>query len=229
MKTVTYREYPGADLDLSLKVPKDGELVVDITDLWRIKPLKVTGNIDIQDGGKLTIVQVDFGNFDIDLDVRVTLKEKSEFYYHLAALATATDRKIYTADVVHVGKESKSRTSMFGVCMDESHMEFLGSSDIKRGAAKTWTRQEGKIVNLSSKAKGVVSPALLIGEEDVFASHGATMGSVPDDDIFYLMSRGLDLDTAKRLIMVGYLKPVALMLENPKVKDEAIGLLEKEI
>ena len=118
---------------------------------------------------------------------------------------------------------------MFGVCEGSSKMQFLGASDIRKGAAKTNTRQEAKIVNLSGKARCVASPALLISEEDVFASHGASMGSVPDNDIFYLMSRGIDRSTANKLIMVGYLKPIALKIRDEKIKEEALDLLGKEI
>lgn len=55
------------------------------------------------------------------------------------------------------------------------------------------------------------------------------MGSVPDNDIFYLMSRGIDRSTANKLIMVGYLKPIALKIKDEKIKEEALDLLGKEI
>lgn len=55
------------------------------------------------------------------------------------------------------------------------------------------------------------------------------MGSVPDNDIFYLMSRGIDRPTANKLIMVGYLKPIALKIRDEKIKKEALDLLGKEI
>ncbi len=216
-------------LDLSLDLAEGENRKIDIVNLFRTTPLKVTGTITLGRKASLEIVEVDLGRFSMDLQIRTSLAEKAGFLYKLAALNENAEAKSYRADVIHIGRESKSLTSMFGVCSGTSHMEFLGVSDIKRGAAKANTRQEGKAVTLSGKARCIVSPALLIGEEDVFASHGASMGSVPDTDIFYLMSRGLDRNTAERLVMVGYLKPIVLMLDDKTVKEKALALLEKEI
>lgn len=217
-------------IDLSGELKEGENKVIDITNLEREKSLKIIGNIILNKDATLTIVEVDFSKSNIDFSLKVDcLGYKSQFFYHLSALNRDKETKIYKADVIHHGKESYSRTKMFGVCEGMSRMEFLGSSDIKKGASKTNTRQEAKIVNLSGKARCVASPALLIAEEDVFASHGASMGSVPDNDIFYLMSRGIDRATANKLIMIGYLKPVALMIKDQKAKDEALGLLDKEI
>lgn len=225
-----YLESKAAVIDLSGELKEGESKIIDITNLTRKKPLKITGEITLNEKASLTIVEVDFSMCDIDFNLKVQcLGYKSQFMYHLSSLTRDKETKIYRADVIHKGKDSYSRTHMFGVCEGVSRMEFLGASDIKKGASKTDTRQEGKIVNLSGKAKCVASPSLLISEEDVFASHGASMGSVPDNDIFYLMSRGIDKATANKLIMLGYLKPITLMLKDKKAKEKALGLLDKEI
>lgn len=222
-------ESPKDVLDLSCTLQKGEKKIIDLSNIHRTKDLKIIGNITLNKGSYLELVEVDLGRFNMDFHVTVTLSDNAEFYAHVAALNENKELKKYIVDVIHIGKLSKSKTSMFGVCSGESHMEFLGKSDIKKGAVKTNTRQEGKIINLSGKAKCIVSPALLIAEEDVFASHGATMGSVPEDDIFYLMSRGLCRKVAERLVMVGYLKPIILMLKDEKIKAEAIALLDSEL
>lgn len=230
MDTMNYYESTDDVLDLSMSLVEGEKKVLDIVNLHREKPLKIIGSITLEKEASLTIIQVDFSKCDIDFLLNVECKGyKSEFFYYLSSLNSANEKKTYKANVIHTGKESYSRTSMFGVCEDASHMEFLGASDIKNGAAKTNTRQEAKIVNLSGKAKCIASPALLISEEDVFASHGASMGSVPDNDIFYLMSRGIDRITANKLITIGYLKPIALMIQDEGMRNDALSLLEKEL
>lgn len=231
--TGAIRDYyaPGEEvIDLSGTLSEGEERVVDIVNLEREKPLKVVGKILLSPKAKLTIVEVDFAPCDVDflLDVECS-GYGSQFHYHLSSLNRADETKVYRANVLHEGKESVSRTSMFGVCEGASHMEFLGASDIRRGASKTDTRQEGKIVNLSGKAKCIASPSLYISEEDVFASHGASMGSIPEADIFYLMSRGIDRPTANKLVTIGYLKPGALMIRDEAFKRRAIDLLGREI
>lgn len=225
-----YYEFDGDVLDLSSELKSGETAVIDIINLKRTKPLKVIGEIVLEDNADLSVVQVDFGKFDIDFCIDVKcLGKGSRFQYHLSSLNRLDEHKKYKANVVHIGQNSYSRTSMFGVCEGNSIMEFLGSSDIKKGASKTDTRQEAKIVNLSGKAKCIASPALLISEEDVFASHAASMGSIPDDNIFYLMSRGLDRDTANKLVTIGYLKPITLMIRDEKIRNEALELLSAEL
>lgn len=227
---IAYLETDKDAIDLSMTLAEGQSQKIEIVNLARTKPLSVTGTIVLKKGAKLELAEADLGRFDVNFKVTVVCEgDDSSFVAHVGALNEDKEKKIYAADVIHLGKRSYSRTSMYGVCDKESAMSFLGSSDIKKGAAKTNTRQEGKIINLSGKAKCVVSPALLIAEEDVFASHGATMGSIPDQDIYYLMSRGLDKKTAERLVVMGYLKPIVLLIEDASLKEKAIALLERSL
>ena len=217
------------NLDLSRTLAAGESLDLQLVNLDRTAPLKLTGQITLEEGAHLRLVEVDLGRFDCRVDLTVTCLEDSSFDADIAALNEGNETKVYAFNVIHIGKRSESLTSMRGVCSDTSRMEFLGSSDIRRGAAKTHTRQEGKIVNLSGRAKCIASPSLLISEEDVYASHGASMGSVPDTDMFYLMSRGLSRQAAERLITVGYLKPACELIADRDVQARALTLLESAL
>jgi len=157
----SYYEPQEEIIDLSETIHKNERKIIDITNFYRKKDLKITGKITLEDNAYLEIVQIDLGRFNIDFNIEVTLYKSAEFYSHIASLAEGKEKKTYTADVIHIGKYSTSKTSMFGVCSDESRIDFLGKSDIKNGASKTNTRQEGKVINLSGKAKCIVSPSLL--------------------------------------------------------------------
>ena len=222
-------EDPRDEIDLTRTLNPEEHLKIQLVNSVRDKPLKVTGEITLKPGSDLELLQLDLGRFDCMVDLKVNVEEGACFTSRVGAMCEGVEHKSYTIDVIHVGRNSESLTTMRGVCKDRSKMEFLGSSDIRRGAAKTHTRQEGKIVNLSGKASCVVSPSLLISEEDVFASHGASMGSVPDQDMFYLMSRGLDRPMAERIITVGYLKPTCSLVEDERAKQVALSMLESEL
>ena len=70
-------------------------------------------------------------------------------------------------------------------------------------------RVQIKIIVFDEEASGVASPILKIDENDVKASHGAVVGQLNNDHMFYLMSRGLTQDEARMIITLGYLKPVS--------------------
>lgn len=229
MKLESYNEVKDEVIDLSCTLKEGEQKTINISNVLRTNNLKIIGNIKMLKNSFLNFVQVDLCRSNIDFNLSIEIYENAEFKGHIAAYAKNIEQKRYAIDTIHIGKYSQSHTSMFGVCANESKMDFLGKSDIKNGASKTNTRQEGKIINLSGRAKCIVSPALLIAEEDVYASHGATMGSVPDDDIFYLMSRGIDRHTAERLVTIGYLKPIILMLNNMDEKEQALRMLDSEL
>lgn len=72
-------------------------------------------------------------------------------------------------------------------------------------------------------------PILLIDEYDCFANHGAAIGKMSDDDLFYLMSRGLNKNEAFLLILQGIIKPFIDSLEDDEMKERIDNEISKMI
>ena len=182
----------------------------------------------VSKGKELKLTLVDFSKGDLDISFKVDLEEGSKATLLVASIDTASYKKIFKADVNHNGIGSESLTKMAGINSAKGELRFLGSSYIKNGAHKSSTRQEAKITNLSPDAISECSPALLIKEYDVKASHGAALGAYNPEELFYLMSRGLSLEESKKLITYGSLLPIIESLgeENlvKEVKDSLGGL-----
>ncbi len=104
---------------------------------------------------------------------------------------------------------------------------LIAEACVPQGAIKSETRVEGKIINLDEKARSEVSPKLLIGENDIKASHGASLGSYNDNDFFYLISRGLDSKEAKSLITYGIIIPLLNSIQNDKLKEIALNQIKE--
>ena len=81
-------------------------------------------------------------------------------------------------------------------------------SHILKGCHRSKSHQNAKIVVFDNDCIARAKPVLKIDENDIEASHAATVGKVSDEHIFYLTSRGLNMDEAKMLITLGYLKPI---------------------
>ena len=180
----------------------------------------------VSNGKTLDLVLVDFSKVDIDAIIDIVLDEKSICYVKIASICFNSLKKKYNINVYHKGKESFSRVSTAGINLGDGSLIFLGNSYIANGASKSDTRQEGKITNLSKDAHSEVSPALFIKENDVKASHGAALGAYNPDILYYLMSRGLSLDEAKKIITFGTLNPIINSLENKELVDNAKNILE---
>ncbi|MCI2069258.1 MAG: SufD family Fe-S cluster assembly protein [Bacilli bacterium] len=184
------------------------------------------GKISLAPSSRLQGTMVDFSSGNFKADISIDVNERASVSFDLAASASGKDNKVFDIKVSHPQKEGKSHVKMMGVLSSSASLVFLGSSSIAKGAKKTWTRQEGKIADLSKDGKGEVSPILRIDEDDVKASHGAALGKIPDDSLFYLMSRGLSEKEAMSLMTIGYLKPIVEEIQEESLKKRLVSFVE---
>jgi Fe-S cluster assembly protein SufD len=214
------------ECSLSLIVPANVSARLEIINSTA-EPLVLKGNIDLQEKASLAIVIVDFSASDVKAEISGTVLQGAKVTCDVASSARKTSHKIFDIRFDHRGMGSYSFVKMFGVLSDIATLSFLGTSKIEKGARKTWTRQEARIADLSKGGKGEASPVLLIDEDDVKASHGATLGKIPDEALFYLMSRGLSQDEAVGLITIGYLKPIVNEISDEAYKKDLLSFVEK--
>jgi Fe-S cluster assembly protein SufD len=213
-------------LSMELDIAADSHLVLQLVALNKESgSLPLKGNFTVHQGGELNITLIDFSQADTKVDFAGRLYKGGRFTCHLACSASKDAKKLFDIKIGHLEENSFSSVKMFGVISDQANLTFLGTSDIAKGAKKSVTRQEGRIADLSKGGKGEVSPILKIGEDDVKASHGAALGKVPDEALFYLMSRGLTRDEAMKLITLGYLKPIVQEITSQGEKEKLLGYL----
>ncbi|MCQ2087011.1 MAG: SufD family Fe-S cluster assembly protein [Bacilli bacterium] len=169
-----------------------------------------SGNIDIKvnTNSRLEIFYADLAKNSSNVKVNISLDEGSGVVFHLASLTTGTSNKNFTISVDHNAKNSTSFVDNYGVVKENGKLIFDGVSYIKNGCVKSVTRQNAKIMVFDEKSIGIAKPILKIDENDIQASHGAVVGKISDEHLFYLMSRGLSEEKAKVLITYGYLKPI---------------------
>lgn len=167
----------------------------------------------------------DFSKENSSLNLMINLLEDgAKASWHLAVLPL-NGRKTYETSCDHIGKYTEAIMSNYGIAMGESKISFTGSSKVEKEADKTNTRQEAKIIVFDKGADGLASPNLEINDNDVKASHAAVVGRLNEEHLFYLESRGLSEKEAKRLIALGYLKPV----EDYFVDEEVISKIDQII
>lgn len=117
-----------------------------------------------------------------------------------------------TINVTHAAPHTTSNVNIKTVLTDKASAMIKGLATISPDCkgAKTWLAAH--VVLLSSLAKGEATPSLEILENDVQAGHAATVGRVDEQELFYLMSRGLPRNHARQLIVQGFLEEVTTLL-----------------
>ena len=106
--------------------------------------------------------------------------------------------------VVHLAKDGTSRQSFRGVLDDASVGVFNGGIDVCPGADGTDAEQSNDNLLLSNRAEVNTQPRLEILADEVACKHGATVGQLDDIALYYLRSRGIAADEARRLLIRGF-------------------------
>jgi Fe-S cluster assembly protein SufD len=113
-----------------------------------------------------------------------------------------------------------------GAAAGQSQASFEGLIKINQGAQQSHTYLQFHSMLLSDAAKLDAIPSVLVGADDVSASHGGTVGELDEHKIFYMQSRGLSRPQAVRVIVEGFFEPLIGQLEDPPLEDairERIG------
>jgi Fe-S cluster assembly protein SufD len=101
----------------------------------------------------------------------------------------------------HAKPHCASREIYKGVLADRSHGVFNGKIRVRKDAQKTDAKQTNKNLLLSEEALVDTKPQLEIYADDVKCTHGATIGQLDEDSLFYLRSRGIDVESARSILI----------------------------
>lgn len=142
----------------------------------------------------------------------------------MKVVALSSGKQVQGIDtrVTNYGCNSIGNILQHGVILEKGTLTFNGIGHIIKGAKGADAQQESRILMLSDQARSDANPILLIDENDVTAGHAASIGQVDPEDMYYLMSRGLDKATAERLVVRGFLGSVIVEIPVKEVRDEMI-------
>lgn len=110
----------------------------------------------------------------------------------------------YNFLVYHNAKKTISNIINNGVNINDGKLEFNVSTFIPNGMKGCDASQSGRIINETSN-ECVIKPNLFIDENDIIANHSALIGTFKEDEVFYLMSRGIDKKESYNLLTKGFL------------------------
>ena len=147
----------------------------------------------------------------------------------MKVVALSRGRQIQGIDsrVTNYGCNSIGNILQHGVILEKGTLTFNGIGHIIKGAKGADAQQESRVLMLSDKARSDANPILLIDENDVTAGHAASIGQVDPEDMYYLMSRGLDKATAERLVVRGFLGSVIVEIPVKEVRAEMIENIDE--
>lgn len=139
----------------------------------------------------------------------VTIQNKeSEIYLSGIYLCKEKDHTNNHIIIDHQVGGSLSLQKYKGILTDASRAVFNGKVIVEKGAALTQASQINKNLILSSMAEVDTRPQLEIYNHDVKCSHGATVGQLNEDELFYFQSRGIDKDLATEMLARSFVEEI---------------------
>jgi Fe-S cluster assembly protein SufD len=129
----------------------------------------------------------------------------------------------------HAAPNTTSDLAFRGVLQGRSTAVWKGNIIVDPGAQKTDAFQESRNLLISKRAHADAIPGLEIQANDVRCTHAAAVAQVDPEQLFYLRSRGLREDVAKRLVIEGFLSALVERFEPGSVRDQLADALERRL
>lgn len=152
-------------------------------------------------------------NAECNLNGLWVLKEKREAHTHVL--------------MDHLAPYCRSMQFYKGVLNEASHSSFEGKIYVHHDAQKTQAFQLNNNLLLSDQAFADSKPNLEIFADDVKASHGATVGQLDEEQLFYLTARGVPENQARTLLVLGYCKEIIEMISSPTLLKKVLEAAQK--
>jgi len=168
----------------------------------------------------LEVVRLDLGSKMSYIASNVSLVGKhAEYIAHGDYLLNGSQRLDINMIADHIAPNTKSDMRCDGVLLDSASKIFRGVLDFKSGCKGAKGAENEEVILLSPDVDNQSVPIILCGEEDVEGNHGASVGKISDEIIYYLMTRGFDEDSAIRLIIKSKFRTLTDQLANKELSS----------
>jgi Fe-S cluster assembly scaffold protein SufB len=178
-------------------------------------------------GGKVVLTQLELGGSRVYTGAYVTLSEKEAAFESNMGYLSRQDHSLdmnFVAD--QRGKKTDAAMHFKGVLMDTASKVLRGTLDFKTGSSGSVGDEQEDVLLLSPDVINRTMPIILCQEEDVEGRHGATIGQLGDDLLFYMQTRGIDEESAKRIMIKARLESVARNIPDPEIKQRVLYYIQ---
>jgi Fe-S cluster assembly protein SufD len=152
---------------------------------------------------------------------------------HLAlnglSVLTGRQHMDYHTTIDHARPHCESRELFNGIFRDHARGVFNGRIVVRPGAQQTDSKQTNNNVLLSRDARADSQPQLEIYADDVKCTHGATIGPLDADAVFYLQARGVPADEARHLLTYGFAADILAHVELPDIREHLDRLVRARL
>ncbi|HXW60064.1 MAG TPA: SufD family Fe-S cluster assembly protein [Myxococcota bacterium] len=190
----------------------------------------LTAEIELADKARLFFhdIQLSLGHFGLNAQVMLN-GEHAKFSYGGLQLLKGAAKSGTELEIAHQGAHSESTQAFRGIYGGSSQGLFLGKVVVGEKARQCSAEQLYKAVLLSKDAEALVRPQLEINNRHIKASHGASIGMLDEEALFYLCSRGLSKVEAKTLLVQSLARAILDQMGESKLALRLLARIESAI
>jgi Fe-S cluster assembly protein SufD len=228
-------------IEVTLVAPKrtKGNALINVLGEGQLKL-----NVVIEESANWAILEMNQSDNAIVFEERWTLKKNSNLLLAVGELTAGSHVKNVNYDLAeegatinvrgatlvqskleavltanHIKGNTYAEINTYGIVLKECTLKLDVVGVIKAKAKNSKTHQTSRVMNFDTKPNTSVNPQLVIDENDVEASHAASVGQPDVLQVYYLQSRGMSRSESLKLISLGYLMPIVDVIENEVVKE----------
>ncbi len=165
------------------------------------------------------------------IQVKATLGKGAHFELGGAILGSGTQTLEIVTETIHAQPNATSNQVVRSVLAGKATGSFLGRINVVRDAQKTDAAQSVKAMLLDRTATANAKPELEIFADDVKCAHGATVGELDKQALFYMAARGLPPELAQKLMLQAFIADAFVSMDDDEqraiIEEKALAVLEK--
>ena len=182
------------------------------------------------DRAEAQFTQIELGGCHVDSALNTMLSGyKSNFKSHVAYLCINDQYLDMNHVVLHRGKKTDCNMQVDGTLRDKSQKIYKGTIDFQNGCSGSTGNEMEETLLLTPTVINKSLPVILCDEEDVEGEHGATLGRLSSDILFYLQTRGIDQKGAEKLMAKAKIKRASANIQDEEINNKISQFINDRI
>lgn len=215
-----YIEYIDSN-NVNFNIELEDNVCINLFEYSNNKDINVDNKYILNRNSSL-IVSKFSANENTSESINIYLKEdKANIKYNFSSISNNDDK--YVINIYHEGERTSSDIFNRTVAKEGSSNIFDINSYVDNGIKNCYLNQQTKIVTLGD-SNNKINPNMFIGENSTTAVHSSVIGSINEDDLFYMMSRGISYSDSVNLIVRGMI--LSNINVNMEYKEKILKILD---
>ena len=190
--------------------------------------LRLENNGRCAENAQVELIQILLGRGDVYSDGHFALNGTGAgFQAGIGYLGQKQQTVDLNLVVDHWGQKTTSEINAAGALKDDAQKIFRGTIDFKRGSAGSVGNEQETVLMLGDGAVNKTVPLILCAEENVVGNHGATIGELDEDTLFYFESRGISAAEAENIMARAAIERLARTLQDETAQAAILTELEE--